>query len=120
MTKAKLSGWRELSASEVGIESHPHWRSQCFVQADLSEVRAAIAVCGDSPTLHSAAVTAADLGRLAMPYPLTLTPRFLSTPLSPFFAIQAATGLLFAGEIFAWFCVGEYVGRGFSLTGYNY
>ena len=33
---------------------------------------------------------------------------------------EAATGLLFAGEIFAWFCVGEYVGRGFSLTGYDY
>merc|ERR1711985_60921 len=35
-------------------------------------------------------------------------------------ASEAATGLLFAGEIFAWFCVGEYVGRGFSLTGYDY
>merc|ERR1711934_917875 len=35
-------------------------------------------------------------------------------------ASEAATGLLFAGEVFAWFCVGEYVGRGFSLTGYNY
>ncbi|QDZ19129.1 putative subunit g of F-type H+-transporting ATPase [Chloropicon primus] len=33
---------------------------------------------------------------------------------------EAATGLLFAGEVFAWFCVGEYIGRGFSLTGYDY
>merc|ERR1712188_280276 len=34
-------------------------------------------------------------------------------------AAEAATGLIFTGELFAWFCVGEYVGRGFSLTGYS-
>ncbi|KAH7422096.1 hypothetical protein KP509_13G090400 [Ceratopteris richardii] len=27
-------------------------------------------------------------------------------------------GLLFAAECYAWFCVGEIVGRGFTLTGY--
>ena len=27
---------------------------------------------------------------------------------------------LFSAECFAWFCVGEIVGRGFTLTGYDY
>jgi F-type H+-transporting ATPase subunit g len=31
-----------------------------------------------------------------------------------------ARGGVFAAECFAWFCVGEIVGRGFKLTGYDY
>merc|ERR1711977_61743 len=33
---------------------------------------------------------------------------------------EAATGLVFGLEAYALFCVGEIVGRGFSLTGYEY
>ena len=31
---------------------------------------------------------------------------------------QVGTAALFAGEVYAWFCVGEIIGRGGSLTGY--
>lgn len=32
---------------------------------------------------------------------------------------ELGTYLLFAGEVYAWFCVGEIVGRGFTLGGYK-
>jgi len=32
---------------------------------------------------------------------------------------ELGTYALFAGEVYAWFCVGEIVGRGFSLGGYK-
>eukprot|EP00240_Pyramimonas_obovata_P011427 CAMPEP_0118932410 /NCGR_PEP_ID=MMETSP1169-20130426/10152_1 /TAXON_ID=36882 /ORGANISM="Pyramimonas obovata, Strain CCMP722" /LENGTH=130 /DNA_ID=CAMNT_0006875061 /DNA_START=42 /DNA_END=434 /DNA_ORIENTATION=- len=32
---------------------------------------------------------------------------------------QVGTGALFAAETYAWFCLGEFVGRGFTLTGYQ-
>mmetsp|Transcript_8799 Transcript_8799/g.39678 ORF Transcript_8799/g.39678 Transcript_8799/m.39678 type:complete len:123 (-) Transcript_8799:1669-2037(-) len=31
---------------------------------------------------------------------------------------EVGTAALFAGEVYAWFCVGEIVGRGGGLTGY--
>ncbi|ACO65148.1 predicted protein [Micromonas commoda] len=31
---------------------------------------------------------------------------------------EVGTAALFAGEVYAWFCVGEIIGRGGSLTGY--
>lgn len=34
--------------------------------------------------------------------------------------VQAAIYVGFAAEVFAWFCVGEIVGRGFSLSGYSF
>ncbi len=33
--------------------------------------------------------------------------------------LQVGTQLLFVGEVYAWFCVGEVIGRGGSLSGYN-
>jgi hypothetical protein len=33
--------------------------------------------------------------------------------------LQVATYVGFAAELYAWFCIGEIVGRGGSLTGYN-
>jgi F-type H+-transporting ATPase subunit g len=33
--------------------------------------------------------------------------------------LQVATCVGFAAELYAWFCIGEIVGRGGSLTGYN-
>ena len=41
----------------------------------------------------------------------------LSRPLAA--PLQLATYLAFGAEIYAWFCVGEIVGRGGSITGYN-
>ncbi|DBA89913.1 hypothetical protein WJX79_000230 [Trebouxia sp. C0005] len=32
---------------------------------------------------------------------------------------EVGTQLLFVGEVYAWFCVGEVIGRGGSLSGYN-
>jgi len=32
---------------------------------------------------------------------------------------EVGIGALFVGEVSAWFCVGEIVGRGFTLTGYK-
>lgn len=32
---------------------------------------------------------------------------------------ELATYLAFGAEVYAWFCIGEIVGRGGSLTGYN-
>ncbi|KAK9829933.1 hypothetical protein WJX72_008720 [[Myrmecia] bisecta] len=32
---------------------------------------------------------------------------------------EVGTYALFAGELFAWFCVGEIIGRGGSISGYN-
>lgn len=32
---------------------------------------------------------------------------------------EVGIGALFVGEVYAWFCVGEIVGRGFTLTGYK-
>lgn len=32
---------------------------------------------------------------------------------------ELGTYALFAGEVYAWFCVGEIVGRGFTLSGYK-
>ena len=36
----------------------------------------------------------------------------------PSFVSQVGVAALFAGEVYAWFCVGEVIGRGGSLTGY--
>ena len=33
--------------------------------------------------------------------------------------LQVGTYALFVGEVYAWYCVGEIVGRGFSVAGYN-
>ena len=33
--------------------------------------------------------------------------------------LQVATYALFAGELYAWFVVGEIVGRGFTLVDYD-
>ena len=33
---------------------------------------------------------------------------------------EAGTAVAFGAECFAWFCVGEIVGRGGTLTGYDY
>lgn len=33
--------------------------------------------------------------------------------------VQVGVQLLFAGELYAWFCVGEVIGRGGSLSGYS-
>ena len=33
--------------------------------------------------------------------------------------MQVGTYLLFAGEVYAWFCVGEIIGRG-SIAGYQF
>ena len=33
---------------------------------------------------------------------------------------EVGTAAAFGAECFAWFCVGEIVGRGGSLTGYDY
>ena len=38
-----------------------------------------------------------------------------NTPPSP---PQVGTAALFSAEVYAWFCVGEIVGRGGGLTGY--
>jgi F-type H+-transporting ATPase subunit g len=35
------------------------------------------------------------------------------------FLLQLATYLAFGAEVYAWFCIGEIVGRGGSLTGYD-
>lgn len=32
---------------------------------------------------------------------------------------QVGTYALFVGELYAWFCVGEIVGRGFTLVDYD-
>mmetsp|Transcript_6751 Transcript_6751/g.9171 ORF Transcript_6751/g.9171 Transcript_6751/m.9171 type:complete len:129 (+) Transcript_6751:80-466(+) len=32
---------------------------------------------------------------------------------------QVATGSLFVAEVYAWYCVGEIAGRGFTLSGYS-
>lgn len=32
---------------------------------------------------------------------------------------EVGIGVLFAGECYAWFCVGEIVGRGGTITGYK-
>lgn len=37
----------------------------------------------------------------------------------PFTHAQAAVYAGFAAEVFAWFCVGEIIGRGFTLSGYS-
>ena len=34
-------------------------------------------------------------------------------------SLQAGTYALFAAEVYAWFCVGEIAGRGFTFGGYN-
>lgn len=34
-------------------------------------------------------------------------------------SLQLATYVAFGAEVYAWFCIGEIVGRGFSLTGYS-
>lgn len=34
-------------------------------------------------------------------------------------APQLATYLAFGAEVYAWFCIGEIIGRGGSLTGYS-
>jgi hypothetical protein len=39
-----------------------------------------------------------------------------NTPPSP--PPQVGTAALFSAEVYAWFCVGEIVGRGGGLTGY--
>tara|TARA_B100001540_G_scaffold279104_1_gene267708 strand:+ start:143 stop:268 length:126 start_codon:yes stop_codon:yes gene_type:complete len=36
----------------------------------------------------------------------------------PSFVSQVGVAALFASEVYAWFCVGEVIGRGGSLTGY--
>ena len=33
--------------------------------------------------------------------------------------LQVGTQLLFVGEVYAWFCVGEVIGRGGTLSGYS-
>ena len=33
---------------------------------------------------------------------------------------EVGTGAAFCAECFAWFCIGEIVGRGGTLTGYDY
>ena len=33
--------------------------------------------------------------------------------------LQVATQFLFVGEVYAWFCVGEVIGRGGTLSGYS-
>ena len=38
---------------------------------------------------------------------------------STYYVLQVGTQLLFVGEVYAWFCVGEVIGRGGSLSGYN-
>ena len=48
------------------------------------------------------------------------TPENRSTPDSPppSPSPQVGTAALFSAEVYAWFCVGEIIGRGGSLTGY--
>lgn len=41
-----------------------------------------------------------------------------TTHLSPLCSPQVGTAALFSAEVYAWFCVGEIIGRGGSLTGY--
>ena len=53
---------------------------------------------------------------------VTLTPHVPPCPALPRTALpclQVATYVGFAAELYAWFCIGEIVGRGGSLTGYN-
>tara|TARA_B100000768_G_scaffold177638_1_gene192118 strand:- start:886 stop:1059 length:174 start_codon:yes stop_codon:yes gene_type:complete len=54
---------------------------------------------------------------------ITVNPRFFRAtsdlaPPNPSLSTQVGTAALFAGEVYAWFCVGEIVGRGGGLTGY--
>lgn len=108
---AKLPGMVEGARAEVNIVKQK-WAGR--MDLPMAEVRT-------------------DLTRT--PPPIGAQPLFLPTPEPPPEATtvrsratsdlapslpssQVGTAALFAGEVYAWFCVGEIIGRGGSLTGY--
>lgn len=54
---------------------------------------------------------------MSTPVPQQAT--IVSNTVPPFTRAQAAVYAGFAAEVFAWFCVGEIIGRGFTLSGYS-
>ena len=51
--------------------------------------------------------------------PPYLLPMICVSPADGVSCLQVGTYALFVGEVYAWYCVGEIVGRGFSVAGYN-